>query len=189
MSRSEGDVMDESTVPEVDTPAASTDDEVEELPTPAEGEDNGKPAKKAKPEPARGDLPEGYVTPVGLAKILSKRGLHKDRDGKTVDVPPQMVYSYIKNAPKDHPFPLVKVKDSIGKERDAVEIDKAIAWWEAKNARVQERRENVAAKEAAKLAAAEKRKAAAAEGADAGTVNEAEGETTEAAEPVAVEAE
>src|SRR5690242_5303887 len=64
--------------------------------TVAEGDEATEKEAKPKKEKARGDLPEGYVTPVGLAKELTRLGLGKDGG----DVPPQMVYSYIKNAPK-----------------------------------------------------------------------------------------
>jgi hypothetical protein len=132
-----------------------------------------KPAKKVK-EPARGDLPDGYVTPVGLAKILTERKLHTDRDNKVVEVKPQMVYSYIKNAPKDHPFPMETVKDSIGVDRFAVKIDAAIKWWTEKNERVAERKANATAKEAKKAEKAAKHEA---------------GETAADQTPVAEEAE
>src|SRR5690606_25408877 len=61
--------------------------------------------------PKRGELPEGYVTPVGLAKVLSERKLHTNRQGEAVEVKPQMVYSYSKHAPKDDPFPIETVTD------------------------------------------------------------------------------
>jgi ribosomal protein L12E/L44/L45/RPP1/RPP2 len=108
------------------------------------------PAASKSKEPARGQLPEGYVTPVGLAKVLTDRGLHTNREGEVVKVAPQMVYSYIKNAPKDDPFPLTTVTDSIGKERQAVLVEDAVAWWERKNARTAARKQNAAAKAAAK---------------------------------------
>lgn len=118
-----------------------------------------KPAKvaKAKKEPARGDLPEGYVTPVGLAKELTERQLHRDREGNIKKVEPQMVYSYINNAPKDNPFPLEVIQDSLGKDRKVCKVEAGIAWWEAKNTRVSERRQNAAAKAVAKAERAAKK--------------------------------
>ena len=125
---------------------------------------------KAKKEPKRGDLPEGYVTPVGLAKELSEKKLHKNRDGETVDVKPQMVYSYIKNATKDDPFPIETVKDSIGAERQALKLEEGLAWWARKNERVEARKKNAADKakkaeenKAKKAAEAEKSETAATE--------------------------
>lgn len=143
--------------------------------TDTEASDAEKPAK-AKKEPARGDLPEGYVTPVQLAKVLTEKGLHTDRSGAVVEVKPQMVYSYMKNAPKEDPFPVETIKDSLGHDRQATKTDDAVAWWERKNARVAERKANATAKAEKKAARAE----AKAEGTD--------GEAADA-EPQAVEAE
>jgi hypothetical protein len=128
-------------------------------------------APKAKKEKARGDLPEGVVTPVGFAKILGERGLQKNREGVVIDdVKPQMVYSYIKNASKEDPFPLVEVEDSLGKVRHVVNVEDGVNWWIRKNERAALRSQNAAVK-------AEKKAANAA--AKAETV-EAEGEPTEA---------
>lgn len=119
-------------------------EEVESVDTPEASEEGKTP--KAKKEPKRGELPEGYVTPIGLAHELTKRGLHQNRAGETVEVRPQMVYSYMKNAPKDDAFPSETVTDSIGAERNAVKLDAGIAWWERKNERVSQRKANAAAK-------------------------------------------
>jgi len=155
------ETVEPTPVPEVEVPTA-TNDEVEDTSGATEGTAE-KPAKVVK-QPARGDLPEGYVTPVGLAKILTEKGLHTDRSGAVVPVAPQMVYSYIKNAPKDDKFPLESVKDSLGKDRDAVLVTKAIEWWERKNKRVAERQANAKAKLEKKAEAAAKKEAAGAEG-------------------------
>jgi hypothetical protein len=131
---------------DVDVPEVE-DETTAEAATP---ENSEKEPKKAK-EPARGDLPEGYVTPVGLSKVLGEKGLQKNREGEVLkEVKPQMVYSYIKNAPKEDPFPIETVTDSIGKERQAVQLDKALDWWNRKNERTASRKENAAAKEKAK---------------------------------------
>lgn len=130
-------------------------DETEELPT-TDGEKVAK-EPKAKKEPARGALPEGYVTPIGLAKELSVRQMHTNRAGEIVEVPPQVVYSYIKNAPKEHPFPMETVVDSIGKERQALKLEAGLTWWTEKNERASARRENAAAKALAKAERAAKK--------------------------------
>lgn len=134
-------------------------------------------AKKAaaKKEPKRGDLPEGFVTPIGLAKVLTERELHTDKNGGH-EVRPQMVYSYIKNAPKDDPFPSQTVKDSIGADRNVVELEAGVAWWERKNERVSAKRANAQEKKDKKAANAAKKAAAAeAEGSsDTGDATEAE---------------
>lgn len=124
-----------------------------------------KPAKepKAKKEPARGELPEGYVTPVGLTKILNEKQLHRNREGEVAELRPQMTYSYIKNAPKDNPFPMEKVTDSLGKEREAVKVDAALAWWVAKNERAAARKANAADKASKKAAKAAEKEAQAAD--------------------------
>lgn len=129
--------------------------EVEDVVESQDTEGAEKPAK-AKKEPSRGDLPEGYVTPVGLATVLSERKLHTNRDGETVNVKPQMVYSYMKNAPKDDPFPLETITDSIGKERQAVQIEAGVAWWIRKNERTAQRKQNAADKAAKKAERAAK---------------------------------
>jgi len=127
---------------------------------------------KAPKGPKRGELPEGFVTPIGLAKELTTRGLHTNRDGETVEVKPQMVYSYIKNAPADHPFPLQSVEDSNGTARQVVSLEEGLAWWVEKTERAQARRANAAEKRTAKEQRAAERTAKA----------EAEGDTSEVTE-------
>jgi hypothetical protein len=128
-----------TTNPDVDTP---------EVVSGPEGTESAAPKEK---KPARGALPEGYVTPVGLAHELGKRGLQKDRDGNVLtEVKPQMVYSYMRNAPKEDAFPIEKVNDDQGNERQALKLDAGIEWWERKNKRAAERKENAAAKAAKK---------------------------------------
>ena len=139
--------------------------EVEEV-TPDELEQTEEVAEKkvkAKKEPARGELPEGYVTPVGLAKILTEAKLHIGRDGEPAEIRPQMVYSYIKNAPKEHPFPMETVTDSLGKERQVVKPEAGLEWWKAKNERSAARKASAAEKATKK---AEKASAKEAEGDD-----------------------
>jgi len=166
-----------------------TPDENDEVDTVA-SEDGEKTAKEAKApkEKARGDLPEGYVTPVGLAKVLSQpkdgnaentdesNWYHTDKNGGH-EVRPQMVYSYKKNAPKEDPFPEIEVDDTLGHKRAALLLSDGLAWWDRKNERVGVRKQN-AAEKAAKAAERAKAKA------EGGT---AEGETTE--EAVVTEAE
>lgn len=148
---------------DTDIPAA-TDNETD---TPAEGAAE----PKAKKEPARGDLPEGVLTPVGFAKELTKLELHTAKDGSH-EVKPQMVYSYIRNASKSAPFPVEVVKDSLGHDRQVINVEAGIAWWTAKNERVAERAANAKAKEDKK-----------AEKVASQTTTEAEGD--EPSEPVA----
>jgi len=146
-----------------DVEVVDTDEDVEEVDEPAVAEGKAEASKTTKAAQkkanARGDLPEGYVTPVGLAKLVNENKLHTNRDGEVVDCPPQVVYSYIKNAPKDHPFPLEEILDSNGQKRAVVKIDAGLAWWREKNERTAERRKNAAEKARKQLEAAEKKAA------------------------------
>jgi hypothetical protein len=146
---------------DLDVDVNTNDDETETISAPATVE--GETKEKTKKEPARGTLPDGYVTPVGLAKVLTEPKedgtfYHTgQKDPNNHVVAPQMVYSYMKNAKKDDPFPLETVTDSLGHERQALRLEAGIAWWERKNARANERRQNAAekaAKAAEKAAAA-----------------------------------
>jgi FKBP-type peptidyl-prolyl cis-trans isomerase len=155
-------------------PDSDAEDEV--VASEAAGE-KPKATKKVK-EKARGDLPDGFVTPVGLAKVLTERGLGgQNEDGSNKIVPPQVVYSYIKNAPADSRYPGQTVQDSLGKDRDnVVEIEAGCEWWKAKNERAAARKANAAAKAAQKAEAAKKKAEATptATEADSGPVEEAE---------------
>lgn len=131
----------------------STDGEV--IPdTTVDGVDAVVATPKAKKEPTRGVLPSGYVTPVGLAKEITARGLHSNKDGVVVTLAPQVVYSYIKNASKDHPFPMEQIADSLGKTRDALNLEAGLAWWAEKNTRTAAGKVASAAKKEAKAAKA-----------------------------------
>jgi hypothetical protein len=152
-------------------------EEVDVAETTDAGETEEKAAPKAKKEPARGDLPEGYVTPIGLAKVLGEKGMQQNREGETLtEVRPQMVYSYMKNAPKDDPFPIETITDSLGKERQAVKLEAGLEWWTRKNERAASRKQNAAAKAAKK---AEKAAAKEAEGDNEATNTEAVAEEAE----------
>jgi hypothetical protein len=141
MSRgSRSDVLDE--VENVE------DNEQEVVESPQE-QAEGEQAPKAKKEPKRGDLPEGYVTPVGLAKVLTERGLHTNRQGEVAKVEPQMVYSYLNNN-KEFGGVFTDVEDSIGATRKAVELETGVQAWVDLKTRANERRQNAAAKKAAK---------------------------------------
>jgi hypothetical protein len=152
-----GDV--EAVDPDVDMPAADAETVSPESDVVAE-----KPAKKG---PKRGELPEGYVTPVGLAKLLTAHYKENDPDklNKAGDFPSQQVYSYIRNAPADSPFPLETVTDGNGTERSVVKIDAGLQWFLDKDTRTSARKQNAAEKAAAKAAkSAEKPAAGATEG-------------------------
>jgi hypothetical protein len=154
-------------VEEVETPDAEQE-------TVAEGTQETPKETKVKAEPKRGQLPDGVVTPVGLAALLSlpldgnkenddpSNWRHTSKNGSHA-VAPQMVYSYINNASKDAAFPVETVKDSIGADRQVVKIEAGLAWWDAKNQRVASRKESAAKKAAAKAERAANKPAAEAE--------------------------
>jgi hypothetical protein len=133
----------------------AVDDEIEEIAEPTEATPEAK-AEKAPVKPKRGDLPEGYVTPVGLAKLINENKLHRNKEGELTTCPPQVVYSHIKNAPKDHPFPLETVADSNGQSRQVVKIDAGLQWWREKNERTAQRKANAADKARKQAEAAQK---------------------------------
>jgi hypothetical protein len=164
--------FDTTTAPEapadfdVDAPVVATEDTVEAAPT--EGE---KPAKEKK-ESTRPPVPEGKVSPVQFAKILTEHLREQGRLDADKAVAPQVVYSYIKNnGPESkNPFPATKAEGRAA----VVDADEAIKWWDAKDERVQ----------ASKTAAAEK---AAKKAEKATAAPETPTEVTEA--PALVEAE
>jgi len=109
-------------------------------------------AEKAPVAPKRGDLPDGWVTPVAFAKYMTENQLHHDKEGNVAELRPQVVYSYIKNAPKDNPFPnselgkLKTIEDSNGIARGAFKLADGLAWWEDRKQRAEARKANAAAK-------------------------------------------
>ncbi len=166
---------------EVDTPSES--DEVDTVPQGAT-ETKEKPAKAAK-EPARPPVPEGYVSPVAFAKILSghlsKKATEKAREADPnaeevkIEIKPQMIYSYMKNAHPStnskNPWP----RYSEGGRENLLKVEESLAWWDAKDARVASSKETQAAKAAKKAAKGTSEQAAAETGEVAtGPVEEAE---------------
>jgi hypothetical protein len=139
-------------------------------------------AEKAKKESTRPPVPEGKVSPVQFAKILSehktKQAREQDPEAAEITVAPQVVYSYIKNNGEGskNPFPATKSEGRAA----VVDADAALKWWDAKDARV-------AASKAAAAEKAAKKEANAAAKANkpAETVAEAEG----AEQPALTEAE
>ena len=134
-----------------DLDVESFDDETEEVEESPKAGTKTKAKAAAKVTKKRGELPEGYVTPVGFAHWLTENGYGgKDEDGDLLVFPPQAVYSTIKNAPKDYPFPVENVKDSIGTERFCMKLEAAIDWWKEKVARTASRKAGAKAKTAKK---------------------------------------
>jgi len=131
------------------------DDDNLDVDTPKDNESDVVPAEGTSPEAKtasktstpRTKAPEGYVKPVEFARILS------EHLGKTV--PPQVVYSYVKNNGGEgakHPFPVHELDGYAW----YIKPEEGLAWWDAKNTRV-------AASKAAQKDKAEK-KAAKSEG-------------------------
>lgn len=150
-------------------------DEVEETDAKAE-----KPAKapkaKEKKEPARPPVPEGYITPVAFAKVLTQklneRGFENGKGLVSEENPitSQMVYSYIKNsAGGKNPL----TTHSVGGRDNLLVEEEALQWWLDKIDRVATRKENAAAK-AAKKAENAAKKGDAEEAETVGAVEEAE---------------
>jgi hypothetical protein len=133
-----------------------------------------KPAK-AKKESTRPPVPEGFISPVTFAKILTE---HKRANG-TLDgdkvIAPQVVYSYIKNNPADGKYPFPARTDVPGRAL-VLKADEGLAWWDEKDARVKAQKTAKAEKDAKKLAAAQTSTQAAAETGEVATgeVEEAE---------------
>ena len=136
------------------------EDEVEE----SAGET--KPAKEKKVKepkaPARPPVPEGFVTPVAFARILTEQlhamghsnrngrigGDGEECDHKVNPVPPQMVYSYIKNNGADSRNPLPTYEE--GGRENLLKPEEALEWWVAMIKRVKASKAAKAEKDAAK---------------------------------------
>lgn len=149
--------------PEVEDFDVDVDTDLEEVEDVAGLEEDAPKAKaeKAPAAPKRGDLADGWVTPVAFAKYMTENQLHHDKDGNVAELKPQVVYSYIKNAPKDNPFPnsdgqggLKKVKDSNDVERGAFLLSEGLEWWENRKKKAAERKAAAAEKAAKKTAKA-----------------------------------
>jgi hypothetical protein len=127
-----------------DAPDADGDDETETLP--AETTTDGDKPAKAPKVPARPPVPEGYVSPVAFAKLLTE---HLEKNGasnrkglisvKENPIAPQVVYSYIKNNGKDskNPFPQYTGEEvGVPGRAVVVKVDEGLAWWDEKTNRV-----------------------------------------------------
>jgi len=142
---------------DVDAPAAvETEDSVAETPATTDTK-----AEKAPKEPSRPPVPEGKVSPVAFAKLLSAhltaKARETDPEAAEKTVAPQVVYSYIKNNGPDskNPFPAEKAEGRAA----VVDADAALAWWDAKDARVAASKASKAEKDAAKAAKASEKPA------------------------------
>ena len=126
---------------DVDVPSTDEDETDTVGETASEDGTAAKPAKATRPK-----APEGFVKPVEFAKILS------EHLGKTV--PPQVVYSYVKNNSGEtakNAFPVHELDGYAWYIKPA----EGLEWWDAKNARVAASKATKAAKAAAKTAKTE----------------------------------
>jgi hypothetical protein len=123
------------------------DDETDTVPTDATGSPEGESKAPAKPKNPRWTPPEGFVTLVGAAKVITDKGLYFPRGSETPgELPSQQVYSLANGSSKTDPFPETKFDDEgnqseTGQHR-AVKVEDLVAWWERKNTRVKERAAN-----------------------------------------------
>jgi hypothetical protein len=134
-SAPESDQAETDTVPEGATQTATT----------------AAPAK-----PKRAPAPEGYITPVAWAHKLSERLQKANKLPANLEIPPQMVYSWVKQGKNPTAKDGLKSYTEGGRE-NLLKEDEANAWYDRKEQRVAERE---AAKQA-KAAEAAKQPAAA----------------------------
>ena len=128
-------------VADVDTDVDFTEQDDERDEVAAGDEGTSEKGDKAPARKKRGDIPEGWCTPIGLCKAINEQGLYTG-DG---ELKPQAVYSYIRNAPAAHPFPQGQVLDD---GRTVYKLDEGLAWWREKNERAATRKKNAAEKAA-----------------------------------------
>lgn len=141
---------------DVDAPEAVEAEDTVEAPKAADE----KPAKE--PKNTRPAVPEGKVSPVAFAKILTEhlRQPHETlgtRLNENQAVAPQVVYSYIKNNAEGskNPFPAQKSEGRAA----VVDPQAGLEWWDAKDLRVKAQKDGKAAKDAAKAAKASEKPA------------------------------
>src|SRR3954467_10020770 len=96
-----------NTIDEVDLGEPDETETVTDQQAAGQGKADPNKAAAAKKNP-RWTPPEGYVTLVKFAKVISERKLHTPRGAsEPSDINSQMVYSYAGNAPKEDKFPRV----------------------------------------------------------------------------------
>ena len=137
---------------DVDIPT-DVEDGTDEIDAPVAAE--GKPAKEKEPKaPARPPVPEGFITPVAGAKLLTAHLAAKgEKDSKGVlystdnPITSQMVYSYVRNSQKPNgKYPLQYYTE--GGRENLLKPQELLDWWDAKIERVTASKANAAAKKA-----------------------------------------
>jgi len=155
---------------DVDTPELDETEELDEV-TDAPKAAKGEKKAKEKKEPARPAAPEGFVSPVAFAKILTK---HLEAKGasnskglitETNAIAPQQMYSTINSTKAGkNPFPV----HSVGGRENMIVVEEGLAWWDEKDERKAQTAANAAAKEAKKADKAKKTAQAEVEEGEAG---------------------
>jgi hypothetical protein len=133
---------------DVDAPEAA-EDSVEEGTAEA-------PKAEKKKKSTRAPVPEGFISPVAFAKVLTEH-LKQDHPELGVrleadkEIRPQVVYSYIKNNPSGgkYPFPTHAAEG----RAFVIKADEGLQWWDEKDLRVRASKAAKAEKEAKKAAA------------------------------------
>jgi hypothetical protein len=100
----------------------------------AEGEETKSKSKKT-------PLPDGYQTPVGFTHVLKEQ--------RGVDVRPQVIYGYVRNNKAFQEFSGTNEGDG----RVILNVERALAWWDEKEAKKAEREQKKAAEAAAEESA------------------------------------
>jgi hypothetical protein len=134
--------------------------ELEEVDVPEPGAPaEGKTEKQPK-APARPPVPEGYVTPVAFAKVLTEhleaKGYENSKGPVTVasnPIPPQMVYSYLKNSGPGSKNEWPRYEE--GGRKNLVKVEESLEWWDALIERVAASKQAAKAKADKKAAKAE----------------------------------
>jgi hypothetical protein len=139
-AKSKGDIiMARRNSTELDVePTEVEDTEVEQV----EASENG--AVTGGQKATRPELPEGLVSPIAFAKLLT------ERYNLNPALRPQQIYSYIRNPGKDDPFPTQPAEGRAA----AINAEDGFAWWDRKEERKAERAKNAAEKKAKKEAKA-----------------------------------
>jgi hypothetical protein len=94
------------------------------------------PAAPAKPK--RAPAPEGYITPVTWAHKLSERLQKAGKLAAGTEIPPQMVYSWVKQGKNPNAKDGLKSYSEGGRE-NLLKEDEANAWYDRKEQRSAER--------------------------------------------------
>jgi hypothetical protein len=150
MARDKGNTATTVEDVDVDLPTETVETDVVDATGSPVGESK---APKAAKNP-RWSPPEGYVTLVKAAKVITDAKLYFPRDSNVpAELPSQQIYSLANGSSKTDPFPQVWFNDdgtpsegNVPTNHRAVKPEELTAWWERKNERVKTRAANAAQK-------------------------------------------